>query len=70
MFSDKGFADGANVDLSSGFTADATVGIVTVVTVVDKKRAANNFVPPTSVIEKPWKQDWIKETASEPIAYA
>ena len=64
MFSDKGFADGANVDLSSGSTAVATVVMVTAVTNVGKKRVVNSFVPPTSVIEKPWKQSWIKEIAN------
>ena len=70
MFSDKGFADGANVDLSSGSTADATVGIVTAVTVAGKKHVGNSAGQPISVTEKLWKQDWIKETASEPIADA
>ena len=70
MFSDKGFADGANVDPSSGSTADATVGIVTAVTVAGKKRVGNSAGQPISVTEKPWKQDWIKGTASEPIADA
>ena len=70
MFSDKGFADGANVDLSSGSTADATVGIVTAVTVAGKKHVGNSAGQPISVTEKLWKLDWIKETASEPIADA
>jgi len=68
MFSDKGFADGANVDLFSGSTAGATVGIVTAATVAGKKPVGNSAGQPISVTEKLWKQDWIKETASEPIA--
>jgi len=68
MFSDKGFADGTNVDLSSGSTADVTVGIVTAATVAGKKRVGNSAGQPISVTEKLWKQDWIKGIASEPIA--
>jgi hypothetical protein len=70
MFSDKGFATGANAGPYSGSAAAAIVGIVTAVTVADTKHVGNSFVPPTSVTEKLWKQNWIKETASEPIAYA
>ena len=68
MFSDKDVADGANADLSSGSAAVAIAAIVIAVTDAEKKRVLNSFVPPTSVTEKLWKQDWIKETASEPIA--
>ena len=68
MFSDKGFADGANVDLFSGSTANATGGIVTAVIVAGEKPVGNSFVQPISVTEKLWKQDWIKGTASELIA--
>jgi len=67
MFSDKEFVDGANVDLSSGSTAAATAVIVIAVIVVGKKRAGNSAVQRTSVTDKPWKQDWIKGIASEPI---
>jgi hypothetical protein len=68
MFSDKGFAIGANVDLFSGSTADATVGIVTAVIVAGKKRVGNSAGQPISVTEKLWKQDWIKGIVSELIA--
>jgi len=67
MFSDKEFVDGTNVDLSSGSTAAATEVIVIAVTVVGKKRAGNSAVQRTSVTDKPWKQDWIKGIASDPI---
>jgi len=49
MFSDKGFADGANAEPYSGSAAVATVDTVTAVIVADKKPAVNNSMPPTSV---------------------
>jgi len=67
MFSDKGFADGANVARSSGSAAVMIMAIVTAVTIVDKNHAVNNAGQQTSVTENPRKQDWIKETVSEPI---
>jgi hypothetical protein len=69
MFCDKDFADGANAVRSSLSAAAATVGIATAVTVAGKKRAGNSAGLPISVTEKPWKRDWIKETARELIAY-
>ena len=68
MFSDKGFADGTNVDLSSGSTADATVGIVTAVTVAGKKHAGNSGGQLTSDINGLLREDLIIETVSGPIA--
>ena len=70
MFYDKGFADGTNVDLFSGSTAAVTAVIVIAVTGVGKKHACNNAGQRISVTENPRKQDWIKETVSEPIGYA
>ena len=67
MFCDKGFADGMNAGLYSGSAAVAIVVIVTAVTDAGKKLAGNNAARPTSVIAKPWKQNWIKETANGPI---
>jgi hypothetical protein len=37
------------------------------VTIVGKKHAGSSAAQQTSATEKLWKQDWIKETASEPI---
>ena len=70
MFSDKEFADGANAVQSSGSAATMIVVIATAVTVAGKKHVGNSAGQPISVTEKLWKQDWIKETASEPIADA
>jgi len=70
MFSDKGFADGANAEPYSGSAAVATVDTVTAVIVADKKPAVNNSMLPTSVTEKLWKQDWINGTDNEPIVDA
>jgi hypothetical protein len=70
MFSDKGFAAGANVEPYSGSAAVVIVDNVTVVTDAGKKRVVNNSILPTSVTEKPWKQDWIKGIVSEPIVDA
>ena len=67
MFSDKGFVDGANVDLSFGSAAVMIVGIVTAAIVAGKKHAGNSVEKQTSATDKPWKQDWIKGIASEPI---
>jgi hypothetical protein len=68
MFSDKGFADGANADPFSGSAAVATAANVTAVIIADKKPVVNNSVLPTSDTEKLWKQDWIKGIVSELIA--
>jgi hypothetical protein len=68
MFSDKGFVVGANAGPYSGSAAAATAVIVTAATVADRKPAGNSSAQPTSVTEKPWKQDWINGTASEHIA--
>jgi hypothetical protein len=70
MFSDKGFAGGANAGPYSGSAAVATAVNVTAVIVADKKPVVNNSVLPTSVTEKPWKQDWINGTDNEPIVDA
>ncbi len=70
MFCDKDFAGGANAVRSSGSAAVAIAGIVTVVIIVGKKHAGSSAAQQTSATEKLWKQDWIKETASEPIGYA
>lgn len=67
MFCDKDFADGANAARSSGSAAVAIAGIVTAVTAAGKKHAGNSVGQQTSATEKLWKQDWIKETASELI---
>ena len=67
MFSDKGFADGANVARSSGSAVVMIVVIVTAVTGVGKNHAANNVVQRTSVTENPQKQDLTKGIVSVPI---
>ena len=68
MFSAKGFAVGTNVTRFSGSAAAAITANNIAVSVAAPKPAESSAELQTSAIEKPWKEDLINVTGSEPIA--
>ena len=68
MFCAKGFADGNNVTPFSGSVAAAIMANNIAASTAAPKPVESSVELQTSAIEKPWKEDLINATGSEPIA--